>query len=394
MTERSRWGAGTRAVHLPVKPPGQEPASFPLYQTSIWRFASSAQFADVIGDNAEGYVYGRGYGNPTVEAFEAAVAELEGTETAFAFDSGMAAIHCTVTSLAQVGDVVTSSTRLYGGTYSLFADILPRYGIEVRFVDDHDLDAVEKAIEGAKLFYTETISNPNLAVPDLGALGGLCRRAEVPAVIDNTFASPYLCNPASLGFDYVLHSATKYIGGHSDLIGGVVATSAEGRSGLKKVALDQGGAMQPLEAWLCLRGMVTLPLRMERHCQSAAALARWLVEQPELVRVDYPGLETFADHRAARRFLRGFGGMVSFEHSGGIEGGTRLCDALELVWIAGSLGGAHSSVSHPASTTHRQLDADARRQAGIGDGLIRLSVGLEDTADLIADFEQALRSGR
>ena len=393
MTDRRRWGAATRAVHTPPVPQGrQRPASTPIYQTSLWSFESSAEFAEVISDAAPGYVYGRGYGNPTVAAFEAVVAELEGTEAAFAFDSGMAAVHTTVTALAGSGDVVAASPRLYGGTYSLFTTVLPRYGIEVRFVDDHDLEAVAKAIDGAKLFYTETIANPVLAVPDLAALATLCTESGVPGVVDNTFASPALCNPAALGFEFVLHSATKYIGGHSDLIGGVVATSGAGRALLRQTSLDQGGAMQPFEAWLCLRGLVTLGLRMERHCATAGALAAWFAAQPELSAVHYPGLPGHPDHELAGRQLRGFGGMVCFEHVGGLEGGMRLCDALELVWIAGSLGGPHSSVSHPASTTHRQLGEEARHRAGIADGLVRLSVGLEDLADLMADFEQALRA--
>jgi methionine-gamma-lyase len=392
---RQQWGPGTRAVHTPVpSPAAQEPSSFPIYQTSTWRFESSAQFAEVIAGEGQGYVYGRGYGNPTVEAFEAAVADWEGTEAAFAFDSGMAAIHTTITSLTTSGDAIASSTRLYGGTHSLFTQVLPRYGIEVRFVDDHDLDAVAKAMQGAKLFYTETISNPVLAVPDLGRLAQLCREMEVPSIVDNTFASPYLCKPARLGFDYVIHSATKYIGGHGDLIGGVVATSPSRRAQLRKLALDQGGAMQPLEAWLCLRGLVTLPLRMERHCATASALAQWLADQPQLSSVHYPGLESHPDHERALELLGGPGGMICLEHAGGLEGGMRLCDGLQLVWIGASLGGTHSLVSHPASTTHRQLDAAARQRAGISDGLIRMSVGLEDLPDLIDDFAGALREAQ
>lgn len=394
MADRRRWSAATRAVHAPLPSPGdQQPSSFPVYQTSLWRFGSSAQFAEAIAGTGSGYVYGRGYGNRTVEAFEAALADLEGTEAAFAFDSGMAAIHTTVTALAGAGDVIAAGTRLYGGTHSLFTTVLPRYGIEVRFVDDHDLEAVGKAIDGARLFYTETISNPVLAVADLGALASLCAEAGVATVVDNTFASPWLCNPAMAGFEYVVHSATKYIGGHGDLIGGVVATTAAGRERLRHTAIDQGGAMQPWEAWLCLRGLATLPLRMDRHGRSAGVLAEWFAGRPELSAVHYPGLPDHPDHEVATRQLRGPGGMICLEHGSGVRGGMALCDALELVWIAASLGGPHSSVSHPASTTHRQLDAEARRRAGISDGLVRLSVGLEDPADLIADFDQALSAG-
>jgi cystathionine beta-lyase/cystathionine gamma-synthase len=390
MADRRTWGPATRAVHPPWRGgPPQQPASVPIYQTSLWRFESSQQFARVISDQEAGYTYGRGYGNPTVAAFEAAVAELEGTPAAFAFDSGMAAVHTTLTALAGCGDTVVASPHVYGGTYSVFTRMLPRYGISVRFVDDHDLAAVTAALDGASALYVETISNPILAVPDLPALGRLCRRAGVPGVVDNTFASPYLCNPASFGFDYVLHSATKYIGGHSDLIGGVVCTDQAGRDLLRAAAIDQGGAMQPFEAWLSLRGLQTLPLRMERHVQTAGALASWLAGQAQLKEVYYPGLDRHPDHGTARRQLRGFGGMICFEHAAGLAGARRLCDALELAWIAPSLGGPHSLVAHAASTTHRQLDPQARQAAGISDGLIRMSVGLEDLADLVADFEQA-----
>jgi cystathionine beta-lyase/cystathionine gamma-synthase len=392
MPDRRTWGPATRAVHSPwLGEPRQQPASVPIYQTSLWRFESSEQFARIINDQEAGYVYGRGYGNPTVAAFESAVADLEGTPAAFAFDSGMAAVHTTLTALAGCGDSVVASPHVYGGTYSLFTKVLPRYGISVRLVDDHDLAAVTAALDGASALYVETISNPILAVPDLPALGQLCRRAGVPCVVDNTIASPYLCNPASFGFGYVLHSATKYIGGHSDLIGGIVCTDGAGRELLKTAAIDQGGAMQPMEAWLCLRGLQTLPLRMERQVQTAGALAQWLTGQAQIKEVHYPGLDRHPDHRGAQGHLRGFGGMICFEHAGGLAGARGLCDALELVWIAGSLGGAHSLVAHPASTTHRQLDAQARQAAGISDGLIRMSVGLEDLADLVADFEQAFR---
>jgi len=210
-------------------------------------------------------------------------------------------------------------------------------------------------------------------------------------VVDNTFASPYLCSPAAYGFDYVLHSATKYIGGHNDLIGGVVCTSEERLAGLRGTVIETGGTMAPLEAWLSMRGLSTLQLRMDRHCRNAVELTTWLEDQPKVERVHYPGLASHPQHELAERMLpRGFGGMAAFEVVGGVEAGQRFCDALELIWMAASLGGIHTLVCHPASTTHRQLDADARRAAGIADGLIRLSVGLEDVADLIEDMERAL----
>jgi methionine-gamma-lyase len=317
--------------------------------------------------------------------------ELEGTESALSFASGMAAIHTVATTLAQRGDTAVASSQLYGGTYSLFAHVLPRYGIDVRFVSPHDHDAVRSSLPGAAFLYCETIANPNVGVSDLETLGAIARDAGVPSVVDNTFASPYLCDPAAYGFDYVLHSATKYIGGHNDLIGGVVCTSEERLAGLRSTVIETGGTMAPLEAWLSMRGLSTLELRMDRHCRSALALATWLEDQPKVERVHYPGLASHPQHALAERMLpRGSGGMAAFEVVGGVDAGQRFCDALEFVWVAASLGGIHTLVCHAASTTHRQLDAGARRAAGIADGLIRLSVGLEGVDDLIEDMERAL----
>ncbi len=389
--ERGR-GFATRAVHG-ARLPGVEqvPASLPIYQTATWRFDTSEDYADVISFRRHGYVYGRGYGNPTVEAFEVLMADLEGTEAAYGFASGMAAINTVVLSLTRAGDRVVASPELYGGAYSLFHRILPRYGIDVTFVSPHEPDTVAEALPGAKLFYVETIANPNVTVADLAALGERCRAASVPAVVDNTFASPYLCNPGALGFDYVLHSATKYIGGHHDLVGGVVCTTGERRAELRRMAIDLGGAMEALPAWLSVRGLVTLRLRMREHSANAMAVAEFLEGHPKVERVHYPGLASHPQHEVAARQLRGgFGGMVAFEIEGGIDPAVRFCDSLELAWVGTSLGGHKTLVGHAASTTHRQLDAEARRAAGIGDGLIRVSVGLEDAGDVIADFERAL----
>jgi methionine-gamma-lyase len=319
------------------------------------------------------------------------MADLEGTEAAFSFASGMAAIHTVVTATASAGNRIVSSTELYGGTYSLFRKVLPRYGVEVTFVDPHDVDAVTAALPGARLYYCETIANPNVTVADLEALGAACAGAGVPAAVDNTFASPYLCNPARFGFDFVLHSATKYVGGHNDLVGGVVCCSAENAARLRDTVIETGGTMAPLEAWLCLRGLATLELRMRRHGENASAVAAFLEGHPKVDRAHYPGLRSHPQHDVAVRLLpRGFGGMLAFEVAGGVEAGQRFCDALELAWVASSLGGTHTLVGHAASTTHRQLDPAARRAAGIGDGLIRVSVGLEDADDLVEDLARAL----
>jgi len=392
MGEDGRLGFATRAIHGARMPPvAQESSSVPIFQSSTFRFATSEEYAETISFRRPGYTYTRGYGNPTLAALEQLMAELEGTESAFSFASGMAAIHTVVTTAARAGDRIVASAELYGGTYSLFRTVLPRYGVEVAFVDPHDPGAVAAALPGASLFYVETIANPNVTVADLEVLGQLCRDAGVPAAVDNTFASPYLCNPARYGFDLVIHSATKYVSGHSDVIGGVVCCSTAEMERLRTTVIETGGTMAPLEAWLCLRGLATLEIRMQRHSSSSLALAQFLQGHPKVERVHHPGLPGHPHHEVAlRQFAHGFGGMMAFELAGGVQAGRRFCDALELAWIATSLGAVQTLVGHAASTTHRQLDAEARRAAGVADGLVRVSVGLEDIEDLIADFDQAL----
>jgi len=392
MAERRGRGFTTRAIHEAKTPPmDQETPSVPIYQTSTFRFADSDEYAETISFRKPGYTYTRGYGNPTLGAFEALMANLEGTEAAFSFSSGMAAMHAVFTTLAASGDRIVSSNELYGGAYSLFTKVMPRYGVTVDLVDPHDLDAVAEALPGAVFFYVETIANPNVTVADLEALGALCRSQGVAAVVDNTFASPYLANPSRWGFEYVVHSATKFIGGHNDLIGGVVCTSMDGFAALRETAIDTGGTMAPFEAWLCMRGLVTLELRMERHCTSASRVAAFLEAHPKVERAGYPSLDSHPQHAVAERILpRGSGGIIALEVAGGVEGGKRFCDSLDLAWVATSLGGAHTLVGHAASTTHRQMDPEARRRAGIADGLVRVSIGLEDVDDLIDDFDRAL----
>jgi methionine-gamma-lyase len=381
----------TRAVHThrPLLPE-QLSSSTPIFQSSTFRFETNDEFARAIRFDGPGYVYSRGYGNPTIDAFQLAMADLEETESAMSFASGMAAISALFMTVAGAGSRIVAGTALYGGSVSLLRNILPRFGVEATFVDPTDLDQVRDALPGADLFYCETIVNPTTTVPDLAALAGLCREAGVVSAVDNTFASPYLCNPVTLGFDVSIHSATKYIGGHADLIGGVACTNEDLFRKLRDTVIDLGGTMQPLEAWLCLRGLATLSLRMQHHCASAGRLAATLSEHPSVEHVFYPGLESHPQHALASRQLRDFGGTLAFEVHGGLEAGSRVAEALELGWIAGSLGSVMTLVAHPASTTHRQVDPDVRRAAGIGDGLLRVAVGLEDPDDLIEDFTRAL----
>jgi methionine-gamma-lyase len=389
-----RRGFQTRAVHGAVAPPvEQQTPSVPLYQTSTFRFEDADAYAATISFEAPGFTYTRGYGNPTVQAFEVLVAELEGAETAIAFASGMAAVSTLWLAHAGAGERIVATNALYGGTYALATRVLPRFGVRVDLVDGRDLDAVAQALDGAVLFYTETIANPTMQVVDLEALGAMCRAAGVPSAVDNTFASPALCAPATLGFDHVLHSTTKYLGGHHDHVGGVIACGEDARARLRDAAIDLGGTMAPFEAWLAMRGTMTLGLRMARHSESAAAIAAHLEGRPGVARVHYPGLASHPDHGIARRLLpRGMGGMLAVEIDGGVQGGKAFCDALRLFWVATSLGGTHSLAGHAASTTHRQYTPAARRAAGIADGLVRLSVGLEDAEDLLADLDRALET--
>jgi len=390
VSERER-GFQTRAIHGPVPEVDQQTPSFPLYQTSTFRFDDADAYADTISFRAPGYTYTRGYGNPTLDAFEALVATLERSEAAMSFASGMAAIHTVWTSHVQTGDRIVATNALYGGAFALATKILPRFGVTVELYDGRDLASIEAALPGAALFYTETIANPTMAVADLEALGGLCRRHGVPSAVDNTFASPALCNPIRFGFDIVVHSSTKYLGGHHDHTGGVAASSREGRAMLRDTVIDTGGTMAPFEAWLAMRGIMTLGLRMRQHSESAIRIAAELEGHPKIERVFYPGLASHPDHEVATRLMpEGCGGMVALEIAGGVEGGKAFCDALDLAWVATSLGGTHTLVGHAASTTHRQYAPEARRAAGITDGLVRLSVGLEDAEDLMDDIHRAL----
>jgi cystathionine beta-lyase/cystathionine gamma-synthase len=385
-------GFQTRAIHGAALPPvDQRTPSVPIYQTSTFRFDDADDYAETIAFRRPGYTYTRGYGNPTLDAFEALIAELEETESAMSFASGMAAIHTLWTAHAAAGSRIVASRELYGGTYGLATRVFPRFGVTVDLVDAHDLEAVAAALPGASLFHVEVIANPTMSVADLEALGALCRAASVPAVVDNTFASPYLCTPSRFGFDYSLHSTTKYLGGHHDHTGGVIATNAAARSVLRDAVIDTGGTMAPFEAWLAMRGIMTLGLRMDRHSATALALATFLEGHAKVERVHFPGLVSHPDHDVATRILpRGCGGMLAVEVEGGVEGGKAFCDALELAWVATSLGGTHTLVGHAASTTHRQYAPEARRAAGIADGLVRMSVGLEDAEDLIDDVGRAL----
>jgi cystathionine beta-lyase/cystathionine gamma-synthase len=391
MSEHRR-GFTTRSLRTEVDLGDARPVSVPIYQTATYSFDDPEALADLIrrGKDA-GFSYSRWH-NPTRAALEQVVADLEGGERAVSFSSGMAAISTTVGALVGSGDHLVASPVLYGGTFALMNQILPRWGVEVRLAESHRTEDMVKAIRPeTKVLYTETIGNPRMPVPDLEALAGAARERGVRLIVDNTFASPYLCNPLALGASAVVHSTTKYIGGHSDITGGIAVGDRDTLGEVRELSIDLGGVAGPLDAWLALRGLQTLALRMERHCQNAAALAEALEGHEKVAAVWYPGLASHPDHEVAARLLpKGFSGMLAFELADGLEAGRRFQEALEVALVGASLGSTHTLVVHPATVTHTQMSPEQRAVQGITDGLVRVSVGIEDPEDLLDDFSRAL----
>jgi cystathionine beta-lyase/cystathionine gamma-synthase len=384
-------GFTTRAIRTKVDIGEAQPASVPIYQTSTYTFEDPEVLADLIRKGKDaGFVYSRWH-NPTRAALEQILADLEGGERAVSFASGMAAISTALGSLLKAGDHVVASPDLYGGSFSLLTNILPRWGIDSTLATSHRVEDLLKEFRPeTRVCYTETIGNPTLSVTDLRELGRACRERGVRLVVDNTFASPYLCNPLAFGTDIVVHSSTKYIGGHSDMTGGVAIGSGDLLHEVRELSIDLGGVAGPLDAWLALRGVQTLALRMERVCSTAQTLAEMLEAHEKVSRVWYPGLKSHPDHDVAGSILRGFSGMVSFELEGGMDSGRNFQEALELALVGPSLGGVQTLVVHAASVTHTQLSPEERLARGMADGLVRVSVGIEDPEDLLDDFERAL----
>jgi cystathionine beta-lyase/cystathionine gamma-synthase len=387
----------TRAVHAGERtPPGDfTPVVAPIHPTVGFLYDSIDDLDAIFATSRQGYVYPR-YGSPTVAAFEAAVAELEKGETAHAFASGMAAVHASLLAAGvQSGSSVVAAPDLYGATYTLLKQLLTRMGATIHFVDVTDLDAVESALAESRpaALIAETISNPLLKVADLPALGRLAGDHGAQLLIDNTFASPYLCAPIDSGADFVIHSATKFIAGHGDVLAGVVVTSVENRVRLFELNKLVGGVLGPFEAWLAMRGLKTLPLRMRQQCENAMQIARWLDGHPRISRVHYPGLPSHPQHRLARRLFgkRGFGGVLSFEIADADQATVfRFMEALQLCLPATTLGDIYTLVLHPATSSHRSLSDGERAQLGIGAGLVRLSAGIEEAEDIITDLDRAL----
>jgi O-acetylhomoserine (thiol)-lyase len=392
MPEAKQIRFDTLSLHAGQRPdPVTGARAVPIYQTTSYVFRDSDHAASLFNLEEPGYIYSR-IMNPTVAVLEERLAALEGGVGAVCTASGQAALHLAIATLMGAGGHIVAAASLYGGSINMLKLTLPRFGITTSFVDPRDAKAFAAAIRPeTRLVFAEILGNPGLEVLDVPAVAEVAHDAGLPLMVDATFATPYLCRTIEHGADIVVHSATKYIGGHSDLIGGVACTTREMRGQLRALAIDVGGAMQPLDAWLAIRGLVTLELRMRRHSESAQRVAEFLERHPKVERVSYPGLASHPHHEIAGRELRrGFGGMAAFEVEGGVDPAVRFCDALELAWVATSLGGHHTLVGHAASTTHRQMDPEARRAAGIGDGLIRVSVGLEDPDDILEDFDRAL----
>ncbi|MHC4222996.1 MAG: cystathionine gamma-synthase [Planctomycetota bacterium] len=375
-------GFGTRAIHAGQAPdPTTGAIMTPIYQTSTY-----VQEAPAVH---KGYEYSRGE-NPTRKALQVCLASLEGCKHCISTSSGLAAETLVLTDLGA-GARIVAGNDLYGGTYRLFVKVFSNLGQTFEFVDSSDLGQVERALERkTDLLWLETPTNPLLKITDLKAAGELAHARGVPVLVDNTFASPYLQRPFEQGADIVLHSVTKYIGGHSDLVGGALLTRDDERAERYRFLINATGpSPAPLDCFLILRGLKTLHVRMERHCENAHALALWLEDHPRVKKVYYPGLESHPGHEVAMGQMTRGGGMVSLELDGSVEDGKRFCSATKVFSLAESLGGVESLIEHPPSMTHASIPPEERRKAGLEDGLIRLSVGIEEVEDLRADLERA-----
>jgi cystathionine beta-lyase/cystathionine gamma-synthase len=361
----------------------------PISRTSNFTFPNTEEMKRWAEGKSKAYIYTR-YGNPTLAVVEKKLAELEGGEAAIVTASGMAAISSTLVGHLSAGDEVIASTQLYGGTYRLMRDTFPRLGIRVVHVPC-SLEGIERLVTPrTRVLYVESPTNPVLRLVDLEKAAAFARRHGLVAMVDNTFATPLLQKPLALGFDVVLHSATKYLGGHSDIIAGAAVGSRERIAKVREMVIELGGSMDPQAAFLLDRGIKSLGVRVARHSENAMAVARFLEKHPKVARVHYPGLKSHPDHALARRQMRGFGGMMAFDLKGGLAAARRFCDRVRVFLLAASLGGVESLVVLPAYSSHYNMSEAELKAAGVTPGTVRVSVGLEDADDLIADLRQAL----
>lgn len=397
MDNLSRKSFQTRAVHAGERVP---PADFKTVTTPIWTTVGylydSMDDLDAVFDRRKpGQVYLR-YSNPTVEAFETAIADLENAEAAQAYGSGMAAIHAALLGAGvKAGKSVVAALDVYGATFTLLQNLFTSMDVHVRMVNVNDLEEVETALKETKaaVLYVESISNPLLKVADIPMLAKLAHAFKASLLVDNTFASPYLFKPLAHGADFVIHSATKYISGHGDVLAGVIATSTENKNSLFELNKLIGSVLGPFEAWLALRGLKTLPLRMKQQCDNAMRVAEWLQSHPKIERVNFPGLADHPQNALAEHLFegKGFGGVLSFEIKGADKGKVfRFMESLSICLPATTLGDIYSLILHPMTSSHRGLTADERARVGIPDGLVRLSTGIESADDILADLESAL----
>ncbi|NPV30197.1 MAG: homocysteine synthase [Firmicutes bacterium] len=422
------WKFATLAVHAGQQPdPTTGARAVPIYQTTSYNFRDADHAAALFALEEPGNIYTR-IMNPTNDVFEKRIAALEGGVGALATASGQAAITYAILNIAGAGDEIVSSSSLYGGTYNLFYHTMPRLGLTVKFVDQAAPENFRRALtEKTKAFFVEIIGNPKLDVPDLEAIAQIAHEAGIPLIVDNTFATPYLCRPFEYGADIVVHSATKFIGGHGTAIGGVIVDSGRfdwtngkfpgltepdpSYHGIRYVEnfgnmayivkarvqllRDIGACLGPFNAFLFLQGLETLHLRMERHSANALEVARYLQHHPAVAWVSYPGLPDHPSYRNARKYLpRGAGAILSFGVKGGAEAGRRLINSVKLFSLLANVGDAKSLIIHPASTTHQQLTPEQQLSSGVTEDMVRLSIGIEDVADIIADLDQALAASQ
>lgn len=391
MDKKRKYGFNTLAIHSDQENPFKA-VNPPIFLTSTFSFDSIDHAEEVFSFASSDYVYTRG-NNPTLKALEEKMAILEGGVDSVAFSSGMAAISSVLLSFLEPGQEVLAHRTVYGSSYNVLAQVLPRYHIQSKFIDLRDERALRKSIgEKTKVIYLETPANPNLEIIDLQAVVAVAKENGLKVVVDNTFATPYFQRPLTMGVDVVVHSATKYISGHGDVLGGIAVATDQGY--IHRLKFDYmcefGGVLSPFNAWLFLRGLKTLGLRMREHEANARKVAEFLVSHPKVETVFYPGLPDFPGHLVAKKQMSGFGGMVSFEVKGDWEESKKLVNNLELIKIAVSLGDAETLVEHPAAMTHRGYPREELLKFGLTETMIRLSIGLEDAQDIIRDLENAL----
>ncbi len=389
-----KMGFATKSIHGGVtSKDSTRSLATPIYQTATFSFESAEQGGRIFSAEEEGYLYSR-VGNPTVSQLEEKLAILEGAEASLALGSGMGAITAALWTVLKTGDHIISSRTIYGCTYELFELGMAKFGIDVTFVDMRDPSNVKEAMRpGTRLVFIETPANPNLILNDIEAISAIAHENENCLVMaDNTFPSPYLQQPLALGADIVVHSATKYLNGHGDVIAGIVAGRQELMDEIRVTGLKYmtGASLSPFDAFLIIRGLKTLEIRMERHCDNGEAVADFLDSHPAVEKVYFPGLKDFPQIDLAKKQMKRPGAIISFEVKGGFESGKKVINGVELCTIAVSLGDAETLIQHPASMTHLPYNEEAREKAGISEGLIRLSVGLENAEDIIADLKRAL----